>query len=79
MKFSANLSFMFQEEESLVARCPAVCRLQVISIVPRYRAAAAAGFSAVEVAHPYTEHTDTLAKVLQETGLKQVTEAEEVQ
>lgn len=57
MKFSANLSFMFQEEESLVAR---------------YRAAAAAGFSAVEVAHPYTEHTDTLVKVLQETGLKQV-------
>lgn len=54
-------------------------RLQVISIVPRYRAAAAAGFSAVEVAHPYTEHTDTLAKVLQETGLKQVTEAGEVQ
>ena len=38
----------------------------------RYRAAHQAGFSAVEVAHPYNEDIEALARVLKETGLKQV-------
>ena len=43
----------------------------VITLV-RYQAAHKAGFSAVEVAHPYNEDMGALVGVLKETGLKQV-------
>ena len=42
-------------------------------IYVRYHAAHKAGFRAVEVAHPYNEDLETLTRVLEETGLKQVT------
>ena len=38
----------------------------------RYRAASQAGFTAVEVAHPYNEDVEDLAAILKENGLKQV-------
>ena len=73
MKLCANLSFMFQEEEDLVARSVLILIFifDIMTIV-RYRAARQAGFSAVEVAHPYNEDMEALTKVLMETGLKQV-------
>lgn len=73
MKLCANLSFMFQEEEDLVARSVLILIFIFdIMTIARYRAAHQAGFSAVEVAHPYNEDMETLARVLKETGLKQV-------
>ena len=73
MKLCANLSFMFQEEEDLVARSVVILIfISDIMTTTRYRAAHQAGFSAVEVAHPYNEDMEALARVLKETGLKQV-------
>ena len=75
MKLCANLSFMFQEEENLVARSFQIPILMVLFDILnplRYQAAHQAGFSAVEVAHPYNEDMGALVRVLKETGLKQV-------
>ena len=74
MKLCANLSFMFQEEEDLVARLVLISSSILTScpFIVRYQAAHQAGFSAVEVAHPYNEDMEVLARVLKETGLTQV-------
>ena len=73
MKLCANLSFMFQEEEDLVARSVQILIFHFdIMTIARYRAAHKAGFSAVEVAHPYNDDMEVLARVLKETGLTQV-------
>lgn len=57
MKVAANLTFMFSEAGSLVAR---------------YKAAKKAGFLAVECAFPYSVPAQEVADVLKETCLKQV-------
>ncbi|KAK3727876.1 hypothetical protein QZH41_010604, partial [Actinostola sp. cb2023] len=57
LKFSASLSFMFQEYESLT---------------DRYLAAKAAGFSGVEVGNPYTVSIDELVEAREEACVEQV-------
>jgi len=57
MKVCANLSFMFTEEERLE---------------DRYKAAAEAGFTAVEVAFPYNEDKNQLATLARNLGLRQI-------
>ena len=57
MKLCANLSFMFNEVESLEQR---------------YRLAKEAGFRYVECAFPYNEDKEGLRRALQETDLTQV-------
>ncbi len=56
-RFAANLSFMFSEEESLL---------------DRFAAARAAGFSAVEYMFPYEEEPDAIRAQLDEHELEQV-------
>lgn len=56
-KFAANLSFMFQESPTLVAR---------------YGAAQKAGFKLVEFAFPYAESVEELKKAKEQAGLEQV-------
>jgi len=57
MRVCANLSFMFPEHQDLL---------------DRYRAAAAAGFEAVECAFPYHIAKEVLAAAKEECGLEQV-------
>jgi len=57
MKFSANLSFLFQEQKDLK---------------DRYAAAKQAGFSCVETGFPYSVPAKELAQVCKEEGLQQV-------
>merc|ERR1712012_1087978 len=57
MKFSANLSFLFQEHKDLK---------------DRYKAAKKAGFQCVETGFPYSVPAQELAKLCQEEGLQQV-------
>ena len=56
-KFAANLSFMFQESPTLVAR---------------YGAAQKAGFKLVEFAFPYAESVEELKYAKEQAGLEQV-------
>ena len=56
MKFAANLSMMFTEVE----------------FPDRFRAAAQAGFSAVEYLFPYEWEPDVLAAKLKDNDLRQV-------
>ncbi|KAM9243374.1 putative hydroxypyruvate isomerase isoform 3-T3 [Dugong dugon] len=57
LRFSANLSWLFPELPSLTAR---------------FRAAGSAGFEAAEVAFPYAEPPEALARAAQEAGLRLV-------
>jgi len=57
MKFSANLSFLFQEEKDLK---------------DRYKAAKQAGFRCVETGFPYSVPANDLAQACKEEGLQQV-------
>lgn len=57
LKFCANLSFMFQETNS---------------ILERYRLAKNAGFKGVECAFPANVSLEELVQVQKETGLEQI-------
>ena len=73
MKFSANLSFMFTEHSSLFDRWSDNDNdNDDDDNADRYKAAKAAGFSAVEVAFPYDEDKKALAEMKDSLGLEQV-------
>lgn len=57
LKFCANLSFMFQETDSLLQR---------------YELAKLAGFKAVECAFPYEHSPQEVAEAKTKAGLKQI-------